>query len=445
MNDQIVIKGARENNLKNVDLTIPKNKLVVFTGISGSGKSSLAFDTLYAEGQRRYVESLSAYARQFLGVMDKPDVDYIEGLSPAISIDQKSASHNPRSTVGTTTEIYDYMRLLFARIGHPHCPICGREISRMSVEQIVEQDFKLDTGSRKQNRIMMLAPVVKDRKGEFTSLFEDLRKKGFSKINIDKQIRDLSEDLILLKNNKHTIDVVVDRLVIEKKSKEDQAFLTRLTQSIEAALKLGEGSVIITEVLDASLDFPTNPKKLEDHLFSERFACPVDNIALAEVEPRLFSFNSPHGACPECLGLGNLLEIDPEAILNPILSIEEGGILPWSKLATSETWFTRLIEAVGKEYGFKLSTRLGELSKEAKKVLLYGAGDQEFKVEGKNRQGRWTHFYSTFKGLVNELKERYQTTESDYVKAEIEKYMVSEVCPVCQGKRLRPEPLSITI
>lgn len=445
-NDVITIKGARENNLKNIDLEIPKNKLVVFTGLSGSGKSSLAFDTLYAEGQRRYVESLSAYARQFLGVMDKPDVDYIEGLSPAISIDQKSASHNPRSTVGTTTEIYDYMRLLFARIGHPHCPICGREISRMSVEQIVEQVFKLATGgSKKQHRIMVLAPVVKDRKGEFTSLFEDLRKKGFSKIRIDNQIRDLSEDLILLKNNKHTIDAVVDRLVIEKKSRDDQAFLSRMTQSIEAALKLGEGSVIIAEVLDASLDFPTSPKKLEDHLFSERFACPIDNIALSEVEPRLFSFNSPHGACPECLGLGQLLEIDPEAILNPILSIEEGGILPWSKLATSETWFTRLIQAVGKDYGFNLSTRLGQLSKEARKVLLYGAGTEQFNVEGRNRQGRWTSFNSTFKGLVNELKDRYQTTDSDYVKSEIEKYMVAEICPVCHGSRLRPEPLSITV
>jgi len=462
MNDTIVIKGAREHNLKNVDVEIPKNKLVVFTGLSGSGKSSLAFDTLYAEGQRRYVESLSAYARQFLGVMDKPDVDYIEGLSPAISIDQKSASHNPRSTVGTTTEIYDYMRLFYARVGHPHCPICGREISRMSIEQIVSSVVSLRTSDKKQTRIMILAPVVKDRKGEFTSLFEDLRKKGFSKIRIDGHIRDLTEDFLLLKNNKHTIDAVVDRLVLEPKKvgarrmedgengirplvPDPHPIVARLTQSIEAALKLGEGSVVVAEVLDAALDFPTNPKKLEEHLFSERFACPVDNIALAEVEPRLFSFNSPHGACPECTGLGNLLEIDPEAILNPILSIEEGGILPWSKLATSETWFTRLIEAVGKEYGFKLSTRLGELSKEARQILLYGAGDQQFNVVGKNRQGRWTHFYSVYKGLVNSLKERYQETESDYVKSEIEKYMFQEVCPKCQGARLRTESLSVTI
>lgn len=445
-NDVIVIKGARENNLKNVDLTIPKNKLVVFTGISGSGKSSLAFDTLYAEGQRRYVESLSAYARQFLGVMDKPDVDYIEGLSPAISIDQKSASHNPRSTVGTTTEIYDYLRLLYARIGHPHCPICGREISRMSIEQIIEQIFKKSAeNTKKQYRLMLMAPVVKDRKGEFTSLFEDLRKKGFSKIRIDGHIRDLMEDFVLLKNNKHSIDVVVDRLVLEKKSNEDQSLLSRLSQSLETALKMGEGSVIVSEVLDASLDFPSEPKKLEDHLYSERFACPVDNIALSEVEPRLFSFNSPHGACPECTGLGTILEIDPEAVLNPILSISEGGILPWQRLATHETWFSRLIEAVGDEYGFSMSTRLGELSEKARNVLLHGAGDEEFKVSGKNRQGRWTSFNSTFTGLIAYLKERYQETESDWVKGEIEKYMYKEICKKCNGARLKEEALAVTI
>jgi excinuclease ABC subunit A len=445
-NDSIIIKGARENNLKNIDLEIPKNKLVVFTGISGSGKSSLAFDTLYAEGQRRYVESLSAYARQFLGVMDKPDVDYIEGLSPAISIDQKSASHNPRSTVGTTTEIYDYLRLLYARIGHPHCPVCGREISRMSIEQIIEQIFKkAQETTKKQYRIMLMAPVVKDRKGEFTSLFEDFRKKGFSKVRIDGHIRDLMEDFVLLKNNKHSIDVVVDRLVLEKKSHEDQTMLTRLSQSLEAALKMGEGSVIVSEVLDASLDFPSEPKKLEDHLYSERFACPVDNIALSEVEPRLFSFNSPHGACPECTGLGTILEIDPEAVLNPILSISEGGILPWQRLATHETWFSRLIEAVGDVYGFSMSTRLGELSAEARKVLLQGAGDQEFKVSGKNRQGRWTSFNSTFTGLMAYLKERYQETESDWVKSEIEKYMYKETCKKCNGARLKDEAMAVTI
>ena len=445
--DKITIKGAREHNLKNIDLELPKNKLIVFTGISGSGKSSLAFDTLYAEGQRRYVESLSAYARQFLGIMDKPDVDYIEGLSPAISIDQKGVSHNPRSTVGTTTEIYDYLRLLFARIGHPHCPICGREVSRMSVEQILEQvtGDRLQGTGKKGRRIMILAPVVKDRKGEYSQLFEDFRKKGFSKVRVDGQVRDLTDELVLIKTNKHTIDVVVDRLVMNTKSIHEQTFTSRLSQSIETALKLGEGSVIISDVKDASLEFPSNPKKMEDHLYSERFACPVDNIALPEIEPRLLSFNSPHGACPTCSGLGTLLEIDPETILNPILSIEEGGILPWSKLATHETWFTRLIEAVGKEYGFDLSTRLGSLSPEAKKILIHGAGKEQFKVEGRNREGRWTHFYSDFQGLVLYLKQRYQETESDYVRAEIEKYMVKEICPKCSGARLKDEALSITI
>ncbi len=472
--DKIIIKGAREHNLKNIDLEIPKNKLIVLTGISGSGKSSLAFDTLYAEGQRRYVESLSSYARQFLGVMDKPDVDLIEGLSPAISIDQKGVSHNPRSTVGTTTEIYDYLRLLFARVGHPHCPICGREVSKMSVEQIVENVSSImgHGSSNRGTRIMILAPVIKDRKGEYSQLFEDFRKKGFSKGRVDGQVRDLTDDLILIKTNKHTIDLVVDRLVLDRSVIPSERssrgnldlvkiatsprsvdmnvaprndIMSRLSQSIETALKMGEGSVIASEVLDTSLEFPANPKKMEDHLFSERFACPVDNIALSEIEPRLLSFNSPHGACPTCSGLGSLLEIDETAILNPILSIEEGGILPLSKLATSETWYGHLIESVGKEYGFSMSTRLGQLTADARKILLHGADKEEFRVEGRNRQGRWTHFYSEFKGLVEYLKERYQTSESDFVKAEIEKYMFKEICPKCKGARLKDEALSITI
>ncbi|OGE25662.1 excinuclease ABC subunit A [Candidatus Daviesbacteria bacterium RIFCSPHIGHO2_02_FULL_39_12] len=454
--DKITIKGAREHNLKNIDLELPKNKLIVFTGISGSGKSSLAFDTLYAEGQRRYVESLSAYARQFLGVMDKPDVDLIEGLSPAISIDQKGVSHNPRSTVGTTTEIYDYLRLLFARIGHPHCPVCGREISRMSVEQIVQSVIlgskatpESDSGQarmiKKGRRIMILASIIKDRKGEYSGLFEDLRKKGFSRVRVDGQVRDLSEDLVLIKTNKHTIDALVDRLILDSKSTHDQTIYSRLSQSIETALKLGEGSVLVSEVLDASLEFPTNPKKMKDHLYSERFACPVDNIALSEVEPRLFSFNSPHGACPTCNGLGSLLEIDPESILNPILSIDEGGVLPMQKLAGADTWFTRLIEAVGKEYGFDLGTRLGSLTDKARQVLLHGSKDEQFKVEGKNRQGRWTHFYAEFDGLVLYLMERYKETESGWVKQEIEKYMYKETCPKCKGQRLKDEALSVAI
>jgi len=445
-NDKIIIKGARENNLKNIDLELPKNSLVVLTGISGSGKSSLAFDTLYAEGQRRYVESLSSYARQFLGVMDKPDVDYIEGLSPAISIDQKSASHNPRSTVGTTTEIYDYLRLLFARVGHPHCPLCGNEVAMMSVDQISGQILAdKDKITSKGRRIMILSPVIKDRKGEYSQLFEDLKKKGYSKVRVDGHVRDLDEDLVLIKTNKHTIDVVIDRLVLDTKSVHDQTLYSRLTQSIETALKSGEGFVIISDVLDASLEFPTNPKQMEDHLFSERFACPVDNISLPEIEPRTFSFNSPHGACPNCTGLGALLKVDAEAILNPILSIAEGGILPMSNLGENETWFSRLVDAVGKEYGFDLKTRLGEFNEKAKEILLYGAGKDQFKVEGRNREGKMTHFYTEFEGIVTNLERRYKETESDYVKKEIEKYMFSEECPVCCGERLKKESLSITI
>jgi excinuclease ABC subunit A len=421
---------------------------VVFTGLSGSGKSSLAFDTLYAEGQRRYVESLSAYARQFLGVMDKPDVDSIEGLSPAISIDQKSVSHNPRSTVGTTTEIYDYLRLLFARIGHPHCPVCGREISRMSIEQIVDSVYGLipSTQGKKPFRVMVMAAVVKDRKGEYSGLLNDLVKKGFSKIRVDGHMRDLSDDLVLIKTNKHTIEVVLDRLVLEKgKTDDEDPIRRRLSQSIETALKMGEGSVLVVEVQDNSLDFPANPKQLVDHLFSERFACPVDNIALAEIEPRIFSFNSPHGACSECTGLGTVMEIDPKTVLNPILSIAEGGILPWQKFATHETWFTRLLESVGKKYGFDLNTRIEQISDEAKTILLNGAGEEQFVVSGKNRLGKQTSFDSTFSGLVAYLKERYTETESEFVRSEIEKYMFRETCPKCGGTRLKPESLSVTI
>ena len=446
-NDKIIIRGAREHNLKNIDLDIPKNSLVVLTGLSGSGKSSLAFDTLYAEGQRRYVESLSAYARQFLGVMDKPDVDLIEGLSPAISIDQKSASHNPRSTVGTTTEIYDYLRLLYARAGHPHCPLCGKEVSRMSIEQIVEKILsgKSADATRKDRRVMVLAPVIKDRKGEYSQLFEDLRKKGFSRVRIDGQIRDLSEDLLLIKTNKHTVDVLIDRLVLDKQTVKEQTVYSRLHQSIETAAKMGEGNVIVSEVLDASLEFPLNPKKMEDQLFSEKFACPLDNIALPEIEPRTFSFNSPHGACPKCTGLGMLLKINSDAILNPILSIAEGGVLAWSKLGESETWFSRLIQAVGVEYNFDLNTRIENLSEKAKEVLLFGADKAQFKVKGRNREGKWTHFYSTFEGLVHNLERRYQETESEYVKREIERYMLQEQCPDCLGTRLKKEALSVTI
>jgi excinuclease ABC subunit A len=440
MDDKIVIKGARVHNLKNIDVEIPKNKLVVFTGISGSGKSSLAFDTIYAEGQRRYVESLAAYARQFLGVMDKPDVDYIEGLSPAISIDQKSASHNPRSTVGTITEIYDYLRLLFARIGHPHCPTCGREISYLSKEQITDEIQKLGEGRGKRGaRVLILAPVVKDRKGEFKELFDDLRKKGYRAVRIDGKIKSLDEDFVLIKTNKHTIDVVCDRMVLPAQDRQ------RLSESVEAALRLGEGSLIIAEILDKTFQIPEVPKEMKDHLFSERFACPVDNISLPEIEPRSFSFNSPHGACPTCSGLGSMLEIDPDLVFNPNLSIVEGGILPWARISTHETWFSCLLEKVVEELSFSIYKPLGEMSGGVREILLYGADDRWFTVTGPNRYGRIISWDTTFEGIIPNLMRRYRETGSDYVRREIEKFMRVQICPQCLGARLKKESLSITI
>ena len=442
MTDKIVVKGARVHNLKNIDVKIPKNKLVVFTGISGSGKSSLAFDTIYAEGQRRYVESLASYARQFLGVMDKPDVDLIEGLSPAISIDQKSTSHNPRSTVGTVTEIYDYLRLLFARTGHPHCPICGREISHQSADQIIDEIQKLANGKshitnrKKGTRILLLAPVVRDRKGEFSQLFEDLRKKGYSKVRIDGRVRSLDEEFVLIKTNKHSIDVIIDRLILPADRK-------RLADSVEQTLKLGEGNLIAAEILDKSFEIPESPRELKDHLFSERFACPVDNISFPEIEPRTFSFNSPHGACPTCTGLGTLLEVDPELIFNPRLSIAEGGILPWSRILTHDTWFTRLIEKVAEVKDFSLDRPIGELSKEVRQFLLYGS-DEIFEVEGANRFGRMTTISESFPGVIANLSQKYKETESEYVRREIERFMRVQICPDCAGSRLKPEALSVT-
>lgn len=444
MEDVIKIKGAREHNLKNIDVVIPKNKLVVFTGLSGSGKSSLAFDTIYAEGQRRYVESLSAYARQFLGVMDKPDVDSIEGLSPAISIDQKSTSHNPRSTVGTITEIYDYLRLLFARVGHPHCPNCGREISHFTREQIVDQvisNAKLQT--QRLIRLLILSPLVKDRKGEYSELFNNLKQKGYSRVRIDGIVYSLDEELVLIKTNKHTIEVVIDRISSEKNKLE--TLRGRFLESIESALKLSDGEVIISHVLDASFEFPEKPKKYNDQLFSEKFACPFCNISLPEIEPRTFSFNSPHGACPNCTGLGNILTIDPKLIINPNLSISEGGILPFSRLHSSDTWYARIVEAVVNKYGFSVHLPLKNLSDEQKRIILYGAEDEIFKVTGKNRFGRQTTIYEEFEGIILNLERRYKETDSDYIRLGIERFMRSESCPVCMGTRLKKETLAVTI
>ena len=437
--DKIIVKGARENNLKNLSVEIPKNKLIVFTGISGSGKSSLAFDTIYAEGQRRYVESLASYARQFLGVMDKPDVDSIEGLSPAISIDQKSTSHNPRSTVGTVTEIYDYLRLLFARIGHPHCPICGREISHQSASQIVDEIQKLPTQTNTKNlKILLLAPVVKDRKGEFTQLFRDLLKKGYREARIDGQIREIDEDFTLIKTNKHTIDVVIDRLVIPAEKQ-------RLSQSTEQALKLSEGSLIASEILDKSFEIPKYPKELKDHLFSEKFTCPVDNISLPEIEPRSFSFNSPHGACPKCNGLGVIKKVDPKLVINPNLTIAEGAILPWARIVGSDSWSWRVLETVCKENGVSLNIPFSNLDQNSQDKILNGTDDKLYRVKGPNRFGKIVSWDSNFEGVLKNIELKYSQTESDFVRREIERFMRQEDCETCLGTRLKPEALSVTI
>lgn len=447
--DYIIVKGAREHNLKNIDLKIPRNKLVVLTGLSGSGKSSLAFDTLYAEGQRRYVESLSSYARQFLGIMKKPDVETIEGLSPAISIDQKTVSHNPRSTVGTITEIYDYLRLLFSRIGHPHCPKCGREISSQSVDQIkkqVNQLFKIKFDQNpKQVRMMILSPLVRDRKGEFSLLLENLVKKGYQRVRIDGYVYDLSEEITLIKTNKHTIEAVIDRLVVGKDELEAKIFQSRLHDSLETALKLSDGSVLVVEVNDADFAFPEKPKEMVDHLFSEKFSCPSCNISLGEIEPRLFSFNTPYGACPGCHGLGTLLKVDPELVINPRLSVTEGGILPFARMLSHDTWWFRVVNKVAERYGFSLRMPISQLSKKHLDILLYGSILERFRVSGYNHEGREYQYEAKFEGVIPNLERRYQITESDFVRAEIEKYMRRETCPECQGTRLKPEALNIII
>ncbi len=417
--DSIIVKGAREHNLKNIDVVIPRDKLVVITGVSGSGKSSLAFDTIYAEGQRRYVESLSAYARQFLGRMEKPDVDYIEGLSPAISIDQKGPSRNPRSTVGTTTEVYDYLRLLFARVGHPHCPKCGREITMQTVQQIVDAIQNLP----EKSRIMILAPLVKDRKGEYLSVFEDLRKSGYVRVRVDGEIHDLSEEIKLDKNKKHTIEAVVDRLVIGQSGSN-----ARIADSVETALKLSAGIVLVSIVGG------------EELLFSEHFACVYDGISLGEIEPRTFSFNSPHGACPACTGLGVKLEIDPDLVIpNHDLSIAEGAIRPWQ----FQTWYYDQLESLARRYEFSLHTPVKNLTREQLQLLLYGEGGEVYRY--RNRFGRIREYFSGFEGIIPRMQRLYRDSESEHTRADIEHYMVTRMCPVCQGKRLKPESLAVTI
>jgi len=425
MPDAIFVKGAREHNLKDIDVVIPRNKLVVITGVSGSGKSSLAFDTIYAEGQRRYVESLSAYARQFLGQMVKPDVDYIEGLSPAISIDQKGSPHNPRSIVGTMTEIYDYLRLLFARIGHPHCPQCGRAISCQTVQQIVDAVQEIPQGSR----IMILAPLVRDRKGEHQTIFKDLQKAGFVRIRVDGQIYDLSEAVQLDKNKKHTIEVVVDRLQIEKNGN-----AARLADSIETALKLGLG-VVLVKVLDG-----------EESLFSEHFACVYCGISLGEIAPRTFSFNSPYGACPACTGLGCKLEIDPNLVIpDKRLSLAAGAIQPWARNGQLSTWYSSILQSLSGRHGFSLSTSVKDLTEEQLRLVLYGDGGETVLATYEDRYGRMRQYYANFEGVIPHLERRYKETDSDSVRADIGRYMSSNPCPACQGKRLKPESLAVTI
>ncbi|MFA5315857.1 MAG: excinuclease ABC subunit UvrA [Dehalococcoidales bacterium] len=416
--DAIIVKGAREHNLKNIDVVIPRDRLVVITGVSGSGKSSLAFDTIYAEGQRRYVESLSAYARQFLGRMDKPEVDYIEGLSPAISIDQKGTSKNPRSTVGTVTEIYDYLRLLFARAGHPHCPICGREITAQTVTQIVEAVQKLPAASRAS----VLAPLVKDRKGEYQSVFEDLRKAGYSRVRVDGQIQDLSGEFHLDKNKKHAIEAVVDRIIV------GQTEPGRIADSVETALKLGGGVVLIS--LTGG----------EELLFSEHMACIYDGISLGEIAPRTFSFNSPHGACPACTGLGFKMEIDPELIIpNRELAISEGAIRPWNW----HNWYFYQLESLARRHDFSLNIPVKNLTEQQLNVILYGEGTESHRT--RNRFGRTTERFRGFEGIIPHLERFYRDTESENTRAAIEHYMVSRPCPACEGKRLKPEALAVTI
>jgi len=449
--DYITIKGARQHNLKNIDLKIPKNKLVVFTGVSGSGKSSLAFDTIYAEGQRRYVESLSSYARQFLGLMTKPDVDQIDGLSPSISIDQKAGSHNPRSTVGTITEIYDYLRLLFARVGHPHCPNCNREIGQLTAQQITQNmlDSISNSATPTQSRFMILSPVVRDRKGEFSGLFDNLKSKGYQRVRIDNHVYDLGQDFVLIKTNRHNIEVIIDRFSITKKTIRDKVALanvkSRLSRAVEDSLKLSDGFVILSQVKDKSLNFPDKPKKFIDHLYSERFACPECNISLSEIEPKIFSFNSPHGACSKCLGLGSILKIDKDLVIKPDLTINEGALVPLTSALTSDTWFSRLVKTIASEHGFDFSTPFKEFSPEQTEVLLYGTGKKRWEVWGTNRQGRETRIWETFRGVIHQLERRYQETTSNYIRNEISRFMRKEVCQICSGTRLNTQGLSVTI
>ena len=429
MSDRLIVRGAREHNLKDVNLDLPRDALIVFTGLSGSGKSSLAFDTIFAEGQRRYVESLSAYARQFLGQMDKPDVDFIEGLSPAVSIDQKSTSKNPRSTVGTITEVYDYLRLLWARIGRPHCPICGEPIAKQTPQQIVDRILETEPGTRFQ----VLAPVIRERKGEYVDLLHDLQAKGYARVRIDGVVHSLTDPPKLKKQEKHTIEAVVDRLSVKPSSKQ------RITDSIETALGLA-GGVVILEFVDLAEDDPHRERR-----FSERLACPNDHpLAIDELEPRSFSFNSPFGACAVCTGLGTRQEVDPELVVpDPEATLNDGAIAPWAGAQTSE-YFLRLLQGVADTIGFDLDTPWEQLTTRAQKSVLHGL-DEQVHVSYRNRYGRDRSYYASYEGVVPWIERRYSETDSDYSREKYEGFMREVPCPACEGTRLKPEILAVTV
>lgn len=434
--ENLRVVGARENNLKNITVEIPRDKLVVITGLSGSGKSSLAFDTIFAEGQRRYVESLSAYARQFLGQMEKPDVDSIEGLSPAVAIDQKSTSRNPRSTVGTVTEVYDYLRLLFARIGIPHCPICGRKVQKQSAQEIVEDIMQLPKGAR----LLILAPMVRQRKGTYQALFEEISKLGFTRARADGVVYNLDENIELDRYKSHTIEAVVDRVVAQTPEDEDDRLniISRLTDSVETALRVGDGYVTVHNM-------SANPP--EDLLFSENLACPEHGSVLTEIEPRTFSFNTPHGACPTCQGLGALEKVDPDLLIpNKQLSIQEGAIAnsDWTPRALGGySW--QVLQALAKNAGFSLETPIGELSAKHLNMILYGTNGKEFRVDYIGRSGRKSHFDTAFEGIIGNMERRYRDTNSDWIRWKFNQFMTLLPCPECKGKRLRKEALAVTI
>ncbi|OGV95843.1 excinuclease ABC subunit A [Microgenomates group bacterium RBG_16_45_19] len=444
----LLIRGAKQHNLKNVSLNLPKNQLVVFTGLSGSGKSSLAFDTIYAEGQRRYVESLSSYARQFLGIMPKPEVESIDGLAPAISIDQKTTSHNPRSTVGTITEIYDYLRLLYARIGQAHCPRCLKALTPQTTDQITTAITQLIVASATTavpSRWLILSPVIRDQPGDFNHLFTSLHRQGYQHLRLDGRLHSLDQDLLLLKTNRHTIEVVLDRLTYSPKVKPASATLTaRLSQVVESALSLSQGYIIAAQVHDPALTFPADPHQYTDHLYSQLLTCPDCRLDFPELEPALFSFNTPQGACPTCHGLGTLLKIDPQKLIAPELTLTEGALIPLARALTSDSWYARKLQVVTTASDQVSTSPFLELPQPLRQEILYGSR-RWYRVSGSSRSGRNLSYTFQWEGVVNELERRYRETKSDFIRAEIGRFMTKHTCPTCQGARLKPESLLVTI